>query len=329
MSAGEHCRACKRMINVAKTLPDGATVVKAAKDTAREPRREHLTDRKLRSLKPSDAGVIYDGSLPGFGVRVSDKGLLTFILVARYPGSPFPSRRRLGRYPLLSLADARTKAHEWLGLIQSGTDPEDEARSRQVELEKAKKAEQLKQENSLPARIDEFLRQPHVRDQRQIAETTRILTKEIAAAWSEKLLHDITRRDVKNRVIEIAERGSPAMARNVLTAAKVFFEWAADEEYIAASPAAGISPRKVIGERAMRDRVLQDDELVAFWRATEAMAYPFGPLYRLLLLTGARLSEIGGARWGEIDLKTSDLNRPAGTLQKQSRSRGPAVGVGT
>ncbi len=216
----------------------------------------------------------------------------------------------MGRYPLLSLADARKKANTWLELIQKGTDPEDEARSRQVELEKAKKAEQLKQENSLPARIDEFLRQPHVRDQRQIAETMRILRKEIAAAWSDKLLHDITRRDVKNRITDIAERGSPAMARNVLTAAKVFFGWAVDEEYLDASPAAGISPKKVIGERVIRNRVLQDDELVAFWRATEAMAYPFGPLYRLLLLTGARLNEIGGARWGEIDFNKKILTVP-------------------
>ena len=177
-------------------------------------------------------------------------------------------------------------------------------------MEKAKKAEQLKQENSLPARINEFLRQPHVRDQRQIVETTRILNKEIAAAWSDKLLQDITRRDVKNRVTEIAERGSPAMARNVLTAAKVFFEWAVDEEYIAASPAAGISPKKVIGERPIRDRVLLDSELVAFWRATEVMGYPYGSLYRLLLLTGARLNEIGGARWSEIDFNTKILTVP-------------------
>jgi integrase len=278
-------------------------MVKAQEHTAREPRKEHLTDKKLRSLKPSDAGVIYDGSLPGFGVRVSDKGLLTFILVARFKGGSSPARRRLGRYPALSLAGARKKAHEWLELIQKGTDPEEEAR-------KAKKAAQLKQDNTLPARIEEFLRQRHVTEQRQIAETTRILRKELAAAWSDKLLHDITRRDVKDRVTEIAERGSPAMARNVLTAAKVFFEWAVDEEYLDASPAAGISPKKVIGERPIRDRVLQDDELVAFWRATEAMAYPFGPLYRLLLLTGARLNEIGGARWSEIDFKTKILTVP-------------------
>jgi integrase len=234
----------------------------------------------------------------------------TFILVARYPGSPHPARRRLGRYPLLPLSEARKKAQAWLELIQKGIDPEDEERSRQAELEKAKKAEQLKQANSLPARIDEFLSQRHVKVQRQIAERTRILTKELADPWSDRLLHDITRRDVKDRITEIADRGSPAMARNVLTAAKVFFEWAVDEEYLDASPAAGISPKKLIGERVVRDRVLQDDELVAFWRATDGMGYPFGPLFRLLLLSGARLNEIGGAHWGEIDFEKEILTIP-------------------
>ena len=30
--------------------------------------------------------------------------------------------------------------------------------------------------------------------------------------------------------------------------------------------------------------------------------YPFGPLYRLLMLTGSRKTEVSGARWREIDL---------------------------
>ena len=30
--------------------------------------------------------------------------------------------------------------------------------------------------------------------------------------------------------------------------------------------------------------------------------YPYGPLVRLLLLTGQRVSEAAGARWSEIDL---------------------------
>jgi integrase len=284
-------------------------MVKAQEVTGRDIRKELLTDKRLGKLsaKPEAAGIIYDVAVPGFGVRVSDKGLLTFILVARFQRDGNPTRRRLGRYPALSLGDARKKAIAWLELIEKGIDPEAEASRRQVEIEKAKKAEQLKQQNSLRSRIVEFLDQGIVKEQRQFAETKRILQKEIADPWGDKLLHEVTRTDVKDRIKEIIERGSPAMARNVLAAAKVFFEWAQDGEYIEDSPAAGISSKKQIGEKPFRDRVLQDDELAAVWRATGIMGYPYGPMYRLLLLTGARLNEIAGARWREVDLEETKI----------------------
>jgi integrase len=57
--------------------------------------------------------------------------------------------------------------------------------------------------------------------------------------------------------------------------------------------------RPPVAERS-RDRVLTDDEIVAFWRAAEAIGEPFGPLYRLLLLTGQRLREAAGMRDAEI-----------------------------
>ena len=39
------------------------------------------------------------------------------------------------------------------------------------------------------------------------------------------------------------------------------------------------------------------------WNGSETLGYPFGPLYQLLLLTGARRSEVAEARWGEFDLQ--------------------------
>jgi integrase len=48
--------------------------------------------------------------------------------------------------------------------------------------------------------------------------------------------------------------------------------------------------------------VLGDDELRRVWRAAGTTDYPYGPLVRLLILTGQRRDEIAGARWSEIDL---------------------------
>ena len=38
-----------------------------------------------------------------------------------------------------------------------------------------------------------------------------------------------------------------------------------------------------------------------FWEATAELGYPFGDLFRLLLLTGVRLREAAHARWSEIE----------------------------
>jgi integrase len=66
-----------------------------------------------------------------------------------------------------------------------------------------------------------------------------------------------------------------------------------------------------VGEKIARDRVLNDEELFAFWRATGHVGYPFGPLYRLLMLTGLRLNEVADAQWSEVDFRNGVWIVPA------------------
>jgi integrase len=56
-----------------------------------------------------------------------------------------------------------------------------------------------------------------------------------------------------------------------------------------------------------RDRVLDDKELAAVWRAAEQLGYPVGHAVRLLILTGARRDEIAKLRWAEIEEDTIHL----------------------
>jgi hypothetical protein len=85
-----------------------------------------LTDRKLKALKPAAPGKrveLYDAVLPGLAVRVTDTGKKSFVLIGRFCGSAQSSRRMLGQYPIMQLAQARAKAREWIELQQSGKDP--------------------------------------------------------------------------------------------------------------------------------------------------------------------------------------------------------------
>ena len=54
------------------------------------------------------------------------------------------------------------------------------------------------------------------------------------------------------------------------------------------------------GTKVARDRVLNAAELVAVWKGCDQLGWPFGIIFQILLLTGARREEIGGLRCFEI-----------------------------
>ena len=77
------------------------------------------------------------------------------------------------------------------------------------------------------------------------------------------------------------------------------FKWVLDEELIAADPTARV--RKVVKETD-RDRTLSDDEIRLFWDGCNKLGWPFGQMFKLLLLTAQRRDEVADAEWSEIDV---------------------------
>ena len=108
-------------------------------------------------------------------------------------------------------------------------------------------------------------------------------------------------------------RGAEYQAHNLLGHIRRLFNWAiARGVYgLQHSPCDRLRPRDLIGKRAMRTRVLSDDELRVFWRAAAAMRYPWGPFFQLLLVTMQRRGEVAGARRREIDLAHALWTIPA------------------
>jgi integrase len=67
----------------------------------------------------------------------------------------------------------------------------------------------------------------------------------------------------------------------------------------------------VEGREVSRDRVLSDTELGEFWRASGLLPYPFGPFFRLLVLTLQRRNEVAGMQWSEVAPDLSTWTIPA------------------
>jgi integrase len=261
--------------------------------------RKVLTDRGVKALKAAPKGKRYevmDAIVPGMGIRVTERAQKTFMLVARFGGARNPTRRALGEYGALTLEQARAKARTWLEAILKGQDP---ARLE----ERARIEKQRSQQNSFGAVAEEFIRR-HVAKTRKARETEREVRKELISRWGRLPITEITRHDVVAVMDEIVDRGAPYQAHNVLGHVRKLFNWAIGRGTygLEASPCDRLRPGDVIGKKAVRTRILTDRELLALWRASGRLGYPYGPLLRLLMLTGQRKSEVAEAVWSEFDL---------------------------
>ena len=101
--------------------------------------KRNITDRWLE-LKRAEAGLHWDKSGDGFGVRVSlTTGRKVFLLNTRYKRGGHPAPRALGKYPELTLEEARRGLREWLKLIKRGVDPQlAEKQAREAEERKGR-----------------------------------------------------------------------------------------------------------------------------------------------------------------------------------------------
>jgi integrase len=221
----------------------------------------------------------FDKGFPGLALRISYGGSRTWVYFYRLHGKL--RRLTLGRWPSMELADAREAWRDARKLVDKGENP---ARARPVVAD------------SFAAVADEWLK----RDQssnRTHDDVKRIIDRDVKPAWEGRQIATIGRRDVIELIDAIADRGAVTMARRVHAHVHRLFRWSVGRGILEINPMADL-PKP--GAAVKRDRVLSDAELVLVWRASIKTEWPFGPFFRLLILTGARRNEIGALRWTEI-----------------------------
>jgi len=289
--------------------------------------KHYFTDRWLKSLKPSAPGKrreIWDTNIPGFGVRINDEkdharsgkaGRVSFVLYCRYPGGRSPERRTLGRWPEISLEKARHKAAEWRSQIAKGIDPHDAEEEERLARLRAKG-------NTFAAVAEKFIEFIIANKERKAAEVERDLRKEFISPWGHRPIASIKPMDVALVIEATVRRGKLGHAHGLFAHIRRLFRWAIPM-YIEHSPCSQLSPRRLIGDRKRRDRILSDAEIAAAWKASDSLSYPFGPLYRLLFLTGLRLSEVSEASWDEFDFNERIWTVPAARMKKTGTEAKP------
>ena len=103
--------------------------------------------------------------------------------------------------------------------------------------------------------------------------------------WGHRAVSEITRRDIRDLIDGIADRGSPVMALRIHAYVHRFFRWCVGRDIVEATR------RPTTQRSAVRRGVIafcRTMNLVAIWSGAGQLGWPFGDAIRLLILTGAR-----------------------------------------
>jgi integrase len=263
-----------------------------------------LNDLTLRTLNvPAGQRVeIWDQKLPGFGLRAGNRSK-TFILV--YRQGEASRRMTIGRYPALSLAEARTKALAALGKLANKEDPQPATVPPREVVE-------------FSAVVEDFLKRyaaEHTRASSQ-AQSARVLRGHFGKTLHRRDIAAITKQDVQAVLDGLVESERPIAANNARVVAGRFFNWCVERGLIEDSPVAGI---KRPARPSSRERVLAEVELAAVWRAAIDVGYPIGSIVQLLILTAQRRNEVAGLRRAHLDLQGCLWHLPL-SITKNHRS---------
>jgi integrase len=257
---------------------------------------KRLTEKGVARLRaPATRTETPDAITPGLYLIAQPSGKKSWAVRARVAGRPI--KFTLGSSAALDVAAARAAARVALAAVARGEDPR--------VLRRAAEA----------ATVTTVVADWLARDQagnRGHDEVKRLFDRHVLPRWGPRPVASITRADCRAVVDAIADRGKVIHARRVHAHVRRFLAWCAERDLIPANPMAGL---KKPGREVARERVLTDAELVAVWNAADAVGWPFGPIARLLILTGARRAWIGALRWDEVAADGTEI-RLAGERTK-------------
>ena len=251
---------------------------------------------------PSGRMEIEDEACPGLLLRVTPRNVKSFSVIYRVLGEGGTSpvgrlltgkqhRITLGATPPMELTTARRQARE---VIQAATEGRDlRAERRQKNL--------IRSVNTFEAVFARFMEIEIVPNVGAWRNVDGVLRRHVLPHWATTPVQDIRRSHIHELIDDLVKQGKQGSAREVRKHLSRFFNWVVDREIIADNPIHGLK-RGDLQNSEEAGRALLDEEIRFIWQATASLGYPFGPLYRLLLLTGQRRTEWAAASRSEINL---------------------------
>src|ERR1700752_954512 len=253
--------------------------------------RLHLTDVVVQRLKT--VGIYYDEATPAFGIRVG-KNRKAWVITR----GTDRQRVTIGRYPSMSLAEARKEAKKRLA--------EDHTPRTGLTFSEA---------------YDEYKQTFAGKKPRTQAEYRRLLEKYFVPRLDNKRLSELT----YETIVDCVKEAAPSEAAHALVVCRAFLRWCVKppRRYIPHSPLEGIERKPA----KKRKRILKPPEIKLVWSAAVEQGYPYGTIVQLLLITGQRRGEIANLRWPWIDEQERTITLPEWVTKNKKEHTFPYDGV--
>ncbi len=272
---------------------------------------EKLTKVRVDRLMPPATGQAFfrDALLKGFGVRITAAGIKSFVVEKRVEGKV--RRITLGKYPALTVEQARKEAQKLLGKIASGQNPI------------AQKLNDEMRRKTLGDTFDDFKDARKQLKPKTLYDYGRLIDT-VFEDWKTRPLVDITKDMVARRHAKIGGKNGEAHANLAMRFLRALFNFAIAEyedgfghPLLAQNPVVRITQTRAWYRVERRQTVIKAHQLPAWYEAVEALKKPTNPkstqvadYLLLLLLTGLRRQEAAMLRWEDVDLKAKTMRIP-------------------
>lgn len=270
---------------------------------------ERLTDKLVKSLEPPETGniITYDDEIKGFGVRITATGARAFILNYRTSGRE--RRMTIGAYPDWSVAAAREEAKILKRLVDRGEDPMGERHAERAAPDMQDLADRYMEEHLPKKRPSSQRNDRHMLNALILPPLRRLKVADVAYA-------DI---DALHRAL----KKTPYRANRVVALLSKMFNLAIRWEMRSDNPAKGIERFP----EPKRERYLSGEERVRLLNAMSehsaqsTINHQTVQAFRLAMLTGARIGEVLGAAWDQLDLAKAVWTKPSAITKQKTTHR--------
>jgi integrase len=268
-----------------------------------------LTDQAVKKALPPARGqaIFWDDEIKGFGLRVTPGGAKSFILDYRADGRQ--RRITIGAYPDWTAAAARDAAKTLKRDVDLGQDPmgarhDERAAATMTELWEKYEREHLTLKS----------------DRSQVDEKS-MWNNIILPRFGKMKLTLITASEIDSLHRDITNiRKTPVRANRVIEVLRKAFNLAIRWKWLKENPVTGV--RRNPEEK--RNRYLNKQEIAALVAAlNEHKEADSANAIKLLMITGARKSEVLGATWEMFDLENGIWTKPSSHTKQRKLHRVP------